>query len=352
MGYNTHMKKSEPGPGAYAGKSRRTLAVYLGFIFLAAGAVAFQARSVLFFPSTGRTRVSAAAVGDAVFLVGGLSANGVFLDDVLRIDTVRSRMRRAARLPGGLIGCEAVAASDSLYVMGGYTGSAAVDSVLRLDPRRGVMQAAGHLPGPRAFGAAAAVGSRVFYLGGWDGSRVLDEISVFDAVTGRSTVEGRLPSPRQYAAAAVFEGRILLVGGEDAGGEPCPDLLELDPSTLAVVHSVPLPQPPVHPRLAVLEGRIVCYDGFADEPLGVLTILDPVRSGKTRVLAEPLPSRDVNLALAAGADAVYLAGGADARNPRQLGVLRVAWEWKAEARGEPGPADVTSLKLRTFLLLR
>jgi hypothetical protein len=352
MGYNHHMKKGQPGPGVYAGKSRRTLIVYLGTILLIVGVVAFQARSVLFFPSTARSRISAAAADHAVYLVGGLSPSGVFLDDVLRVDTESLRMRRVARLPAGLIGCEAVNAEGTLLVLGGYTGSGVVDSVLRLGSRRGAMESVGRLPGPRAFGAAVVLGSRVFYLGGWDGSRIIDEIVVFDAATGRSTVAGRLPCPRQHAAAAVFEGRILLAGGEDAGGEPCPDLLEFDPSTLAVVRSVPMPQPPAHPRLAVLEGRLVCYDGLADDPLGALAVLDPITLRTTRILAEPVPSRDVNLALAAGADAVYLAGGADARDPRQLGVLRVTLELKALAKGEPGPADVTALKLRTFLLLR
>ncbi len=352
MKYTQRVTRRDTGAGAYVGKGRRTVIVYLGTILLVVGVVAFQARSVLFFPSTARSRISAAAADHAVYLVGGLSPNGMFLDDVLRVDTETLRMRRAARLPSGLIGCEAVTTEGVLLVLGGYTGSGVVDTVLRLGTRRGTMESIGRLPGPRAFGAVVVFGGRVFYLGGWDGSRVLDDIVVFDAATGESTVAGRLPSPRQYAGAAAFEGRIILAGGEDGSGETCAELLELDPSTLVVVRSVSMPQPPAHPRLVVQGGRILCYDGFADDPLGALVVLDPVTLRGSKILGKRLPTRDPNMALAASTGAVFLAGGIDPQNPRQPVFLRISLEPDTGGAGGAASAEVTALALRTFLLLR
>ena len=107
----------------YGGNARRTLLVYLGALAVLVGFVGFQARSTLFFPWTGRSRASACALGDAVYLVGGQGPGGAFLDDVIRVDTQTLRMRRVARLPMAMIGCEAVTVDGALYVLGGYGGS-------------------------------------------------------------------------------------------------------------------------------------------------------------------------------------------------------------------------------------
>lgn len=349
MAYDRNMARGSGSGGSYGGKGKRTLAVYLGFLALLAGLVAYQARSVLFYPATARSRVSAAAADDAVYLVGGISARGEYLADVLRVDTASLRMRRVAKLPAAMIGCEAVAVDGELFVLGGYTGRETLDSISRLDRSASRLEGLGPLPGPRAFGAAVAVGKNIAYLGGWDGERVLDEIVVVDTSTGRVTTRGRLPSPRQLAAAALFDGRILLLGGEDEQGQPCPDLVELDPTTFLVLRSAPLVAPPLHPRLAVLGGQLLCYDGFAEDQREALAIFEPASLRMTPILRRPLPARDLNLALAAGADALFLVGGTDTDNPRQPSFLRVL----PPSRGGSSPfAEVTALHLRSFLLLR
>ncbi len=216
---------------------------------------------------------------------------------------------------------------------------------------QGVMVKTARLPGPRAFGAVAVAGDRIYYMGGWDGSRVLDDIVVFDPRTGEVRAAGRLTAPRQLAAAVFFQGRILLIGGEGQTGESCPDLLEIDPSIMVVVRSTPMRRPPFHPRAAVVDGRIICFDGFFEHPLSALSVLDPVTFDMRAILAEPLPVRDPNLALAAAGDAVYLVGGADPDNPRQPGFLRISLPaGDANAMTAPLNATVEALKLRTFLL--
>jgi hypothetical protein len=304
---------------------------------------------VLFYPATARSRVSAAAAGDAVYLVGGISARGDYLADVLRVDTARLRMRRVAKLPAAIIGCEAVTVDGELFVLGGYTGKETLASIHRLGQGKGALGSAGLLPGPRAFGAAVAVGKNIAYLGGWNGERVLDEIVVFDTSTGTVTARGRLPSPRQLAGAALLGGRIVLLGGEDEKGQPCSDLLELDPATFQVLRSAPLAAPPLHPRLAVLGGQLLCYDGFAEDQREALAIFEPASLRMTPILRRPLPARDLNLALAAGADALFLVGGTDTDNPRQPSFLRVL---PPPRDGSSPHGEVTAMHLRTFLLLR
>jgi N-acetylneuraminic acid mutarotase len=347
------VKKRRPSSESYGGNARRTLFVYLGLFAVLLGAVGLQVRSALFFPWTARSRASAAGDAAAVYVVGGQNTYGSTLDDVLRVDTKTLRMRRVARLPQPLTGCEAVIVGDTLYVLGGYTGGSVVDTILRLDARRGQMVKAAQLPSPRAFGAVAIAGGRIYYFGGWDGSRVLGDIVVFDPGSAAAQTVGHLPAPRQLAAAVFFQGRILLVGGEGDGGEQCADALEIDPTAMLVLRATPMRRPPFHPRAAVVSGRIICFDGFSERPLAALSTLDPVTFDARAILAEPLPVRDPNLALAAGGDAAYLIGGADLGNPRQPAFIRISLPPKGQQTADSSSRITPqALRLRTFLLLR
>ena len=306
-------------------------------------------RFALFRPWTERSWVSAAAGPSAVYLVGGKGPDGTLLNDVLRVDTDRMRIRRVARLPAPLMGCASATVGDTLYVLGGYTGSTTTDAILRVDTR-GRLETAARLPSPRAFGATVAVGDRIYYLGGWDGSRVFDDIVEFDTASGQVRTVGRLPAPRQYAAAAFLQGRILLLGGEDDTGREVSEMVEIDPADMRVVRTTRVPGVPPQPRIAVVNGRVLSYDGFAADPLSVVSLLDPTTLQSAPLLGDPLPLKDRNLAIAPGVDAAYLVGGVDPVNTGQVGFLRI----KVPPEGVTpvgSPVVAEAIRLGSFLLL-
>jgi hypothetical protein len=122
----------------------------------------------------------------------------------------------------------------------------------------------------------------------------------------------------------------------------------VEPSTLAIIRKVRLPQPASHPRLAVLDNRVLCYDGLSDDLLLALSALDPLTFERTALLREPLPVRDLNLGLAATREAAFLVGGTDSRYPRQPAFLKISMTpGDSRTTGQP---VVEPLRLRTFLL--
>ena len=107
---------------------------------------------------TSRGEVSAARIGDDVYVVGGFNAAGQSSSVVQRLNLRTQHWTAVAPMPEALNHMSAVSFGGRLYVVGGYggpgdTSTGAVRGFWRYDPRRAVGDDARRARGPRGSGS-------------------------------------------------------------------------------------------------------------------------------------------------------------------------------------------------------
>jgi hypothetical protein len=128
------------------------------------------------------------------------------------------RTSEGGALAGARADAGAVTIGRSVYVVGGYDGSAMDREVVATTDGRGYRNVAA-LPVPVRYPALAVLGSRIYVFGGLlaDG-RPSDAVQLVDPAGRTARVVGRLPRPLEGAAAGVLGGTIYLAGGRTAAG--------------------------------------------------------------------------------------------------------------------------------------
>lgn len=115
------------------------------------------------------TDAAAVAVGDRLYAVGGLMANGKPSNEVQEYDIATEHSVIAARLPRPVSSASAVTLDGFVYVLGGNTGTAPSGSIFRFDPWADAVAPGGRLPVALVGGSAIAVRSRSAFLVGASG---------------------------------------------------------------------------------------------------------------------------------------------------------------------------------------
>lgn len=245
------------------------------------------------------TEVSAAAIGEKIYAVCGITPDGLRSDRLFIYDIVSDRWSEGARIPItlGADHCNLAAAEGKLYLLGAirlgrgfltnrtYVYDPAADrwdEIARMTVPRGASgvgvdgnliyvaggeaaQESGRafevfdvstrrwrllpvLPEPRTHLAGAFAGGKFYAIGGRTGAinTVQDEVFEFDPTTETWNRKARMPTARAGVGVAVFEGRILVFGGEGPSGRPeqtYEQVEEYDPATDAWRTLAPMPNP-------------------------------------------------------------------------------------------------------------
>ena len=172
---------------------------------------------------TPRGEVSAARIGDDVYVVGGFDAAGHTSDAVQRLDLRTQRWSTVAPMPEALNHMSAVSFGAKLYVIGGYAGGAdtstgAVRGFWRYDPDTRRWASMPDAPIARAAAGAAVLGHRLYVVGGRnDATSALSSLAIFDFDSGRWTLGPSLAHAREHLAAVAADGAIWALGGRALG---------------------------------------------------------------------------------------------------------------------------------------
>jgi hypothetical protein len=227
-----------------------------------------------------------AALGDSVFLLGGLDANGVSSGDVYLVQPSTGNVTLAGRLATPTHGGAAVTLGKRVLVFGGADVSPD-DLVQAFDPATGTTSVIGHMPGPRADLVGAAVGNEVVLLAGFNGSAFL---SVWTTPDGKSfSVMGQIARVERYPAIVVVGTKIYLFGGLVAGGEYngmfSTTIQSFDVATRQGQVVGQLPTPLAHARAAVLDREVLVFGLRGPPPRSCVSTRPPApsrRPGRSR----------------------------------------------------------------------
>lgn len=161
-----------------------------------------------------RIEMATVAHDGAIWLMGGLNADGSASDETWRFDPAFGDWSAGPSLPAPVHHAAAVSTGDALYVIGGYDGSSfdmPRTTVLILNAAGGGWDEGISLPEPRAAGGAAWDGSRIIYAGGVGPEIVSDVMALADAGWVQL---GAMGAPREHlSATSDGEGRVWLMGG-------------------------------------------------------------------------------------------------------------------------------------------
>jgi N-acetylneuraminic acid mutarotase len=178
---------------------------------------------------TPRQEMPAVAIGDRVYVPGGIGAGGHLVAAMEVYVPATDRWESAPPLPVALHHHAGVALDGRLYVVGGYTslhggpwlGSAQVHVY---DPAQRAWSTAAPMPGARGAMAAAVLGGRLYVFGGSTGVQTLGTAAVYDPGTDRWSVLPGMPGGvREHMHAATVGDRIYVVAGRPSNSGPVPN---------------------------------------------------------------------------------------------------------------------------------
>jgi N-acetylneuraminic acid mutarotase len=275
-----------------------------------------QSRTASLSLPAARYRTTGAAIGNDLYVLGGLDAAGAPSADVERVQPSASKVTLAGHLGTPTSGGAAVASGAKILLFGGAgAGSAPLNLVQVFDPATGTTAQAGVLPRPRTGAAATQVGNEIIVLGGFDATGAVPEI-LATADGSSFHVVGKLVTPVRAPAVAAVGTTVYVFGGvisgPDATGTFSPAVQSYNISTGLSKTVGTLPAPLAHARAVALGDQVYVLGGSTPGgPTAAIQRFDP-RSGVLNP-AGKLPGPVADAAAATIGSTSYLAGGIAAK---------------------------------------
>ena len=270
-----------------------------------------------------RSRLSMVLLGNQLYAMGGETAQGETQSTVDVYDLAVNEWSQAGALPVPVANSAVAVVGDRIFLAGGSTSTPAAqadegptsqvrDGLWVYEPGTDTWTDGGVLPVPLAGAGLVNLDDSLFLVGGWDGTAFHDEVWRWTPGTDPALAEAwevvaRMTSPRAFLGSVGLNGLIYVVGGYD-GQQELPEASTLD---VASGEWAALPDLSV-PRA----GHALVYDGGAVVALGggltqaILTHerLDPV-IGLWSNFQSPLAGEWRHLGAAVKDGNIHLVGG-------------------------------------------
>jgi Kelch motif len=181
-----------------------------------------------------------ALLGGHALVVGG--GNTTEQATVQRLSLATPRWRAAARLPQRRSDLVTATVGGSVFVLGGYDGTAMPAAVLESSNGRDY-HVVGRLAVAVRYPAVAVADGQVWLFGGERDNVLLNVVQRFNPRSGRTRVVGRLPIPSGHGAAFAVGRKLLLAGGRVGPDTATSAIWEFDPSSARFHRAGSLPYP-------------------------------------------------------------------------------------------------------------
>lgn len=258
--------------------------------------------------------------GTGIVLAGGLTAGDTSADGVFFLNPATGKLTSLGSLPHAVHDAAGAVMGGKLFVFGG--GAATVSDLVQVfDLRSHKASVAGHLPRPLADLQAVSNGTTVYLVGGYDGTAPRAEILATKDGRSFHTV-AKLPQGVRYPAAVWSAGRIVVAGGATKSGLS-DEILAVDPASGKVAHLAKLPAGVSEAAAFALQGRVYVAGGVGSSGAASARVwrVDPSRGS-----VAPAPRLPVALAdtgTAAVGKRVWLLGGWNHTALSQVTVARL-----------------------------
>ena len=172
------------------------------------------------------------AIGNRIFLFGGLDVNTEASDFAAVLNTSTGRWRELPPLPSPRYAHSVTLHEGLIYVIGGEGAAGVIETVDVYDPARRAWSTADPMPEARGSHDAVSAGGVIYVLGGYLDGGPTDLVQTYDPSAGEWALAEPLPEPVSRAGATVLDDRLWVSLHEfsyvlDVGGQtwtPAPPL--------------------------------------------------------------------------------------------------------------------------------
>lgn len=236
--------------------------------------------------------------------------------------------------PHGVARAVSAAAGSRLFVIGGLTDDGVSGRVQVFDPKSTAWSPGADMPMPVYGAQGAAVGSKIYVCGGWtaaDKDSLTGRVQVLDAESGSWSEGPALPTPVAEGTAAAVDGRLYVISGWCGDGEISAAVQILDPESGEWSGGAPASLPAVAAAAVVVGHRIYVLCGrYSDDAISNRTNIYDTTADAWAVGPD---LRQGVIAAVAGrvGDRVFLVGGRETvggpavRVVQELDLGRGAW---------------------------
>lgn len=201
---------------------------------------------------TPRRSVRAAAIGSAIYVVGGVAESGA-VDAVDVFDAEAETWSSFPPMTTARYGVGLAVIDDSLVVAGGFADGQAQAMVEGCDPSDGGWRTLASMPTARTHLVLLAVGDRLLACGGEADRGALAKVETYDPLADRWAAGADLPVPLSNFGGAVLDGRIHLLHHHEHR--------VFDPATSMWSTEVPMPTSRHGQGVAVVDGLLYAVGG-------------------------------------------------------------------------------------------
>jgi N-acetylneuraminic acid mutarotase len=272
-----------------------------------------------------RTEVSSTAVGDSVYIIGGINAQGQPTNIVEVYNIKNNTWSSAAPLPHPLHHTAVSASSDGkIYVVGGYLDSQWTPSnrLFIYDPTKNQWREGKHMPTARGALTANFIDGILYAMGGQSFhsssqssylSGILATNEAYDPSSNTWITKAPMLTARHHAASAVVNGKLYVIGGRVEGISPTVNVNVnevYDPGKNTWSSLTPMPSKRSGIAAASNFDMSSIYVFGGEEPSKTFNNNEryDIRSNKWFV-ETPMPSARHGLGAASVDDRIYVLGG-------------------------------------------
>lgn len=214
----------------------------------------------------GLASFEAAAIGEKIYVFGGLDKDSQPSDFSGVLDTSTGKWRDLPPLPAARYTHSVTLHDGLIYVIGGEDNKGFVEEVDIFDPRSETWSKGAPMPKPRGSHDAVSAGDVLYVLGGWRGGAPTDLVQTYDPAADRWASAAPLPEPVMRAGAAVLDGR-LWVSRNDWSG-----VLDIASGTWSVANPLTVPREGL--GLIAVGSAIYAIAGCTPSPLRDVRTVD------------------------------------------------------------------------------
>ena len=172
------------------------------------------------------------AIGDRIYLFGGLDVNTEASDFAAVLNTSTGQWRELPPLPSPRYAHSVTLHDGLIYVIGGEGAAGVIKTVDVYDPAARTWSTGAPMPQARGSHDTVSAGDVMYVLGGYLDGGPTDLVQTYDPVAGEWALAEPLPEPVSRAGAAVLDDRLWVSLHEfsyvlDVGGQtwtPAPPL--------------------------------------------------------------------------------------------------------------------------------
>lgn len=212
------------------------------------------------------TEVSAAAIGEKVYVVCGITPDGLRSDRLFIYDVAADEWSEGASIPItlGADHCNVAAAQGKFYLLGAIRLGRGflTNRTYVYDPAADRWDEIARMTVPRGASGVGVSGNLIYVAGGEAAQESGKAFEVFDVSTRRWRLLPQLPEPRTHLAGGFANGKFYAIGGRTGRIETVQnDVFEFDPATELWTRKASMPTARAGVATAVFEDRILVFGG-------------------------------------------------------------------------------------------